>query len=282
MSGDSFLKFIASDGQSGSIYIRFLVVLICMLPPILAMLWIYFNTYDDYCLKFILIFISIFLVPSFFFIFQDTIDKKIKRISHIRNGYSYEYASILISSLIPSMIIILLVICSHFNYLILGIICSSAFILPLFSLLRENLYCDNNCIKDNEILLGYPPIYSLIGLTIALFGILNIFQFYNDFNYFIVCLIVIFLFQIAVVNPDIINKVLPFELRRKKCFLVYIISILLVYLVVIFLLCGNLNFVSINIDLSFESITRKIIIYGFSIIMACLFYRQAKKMNKKE
>ena len=140
MSRDSFLKFIASDGQSGSIYIRFFVVLICILPAILAMLWIYFNTYDEFCLKFILIVISIFLAPSFFFIFQDRIDKKIKRVSQIRNGYSYEYASILISSLIPSMIIILLVICSHYNYLILGVICSSAFILSLFSLLRKNLY----------------------------------------------------------------------------------------------------------------------------------------------
>ncbi|WP_406537440.1 hypothetical protein [Methanobrevibacter sp.] len=281
MSRDSILKFIASDGQNGSIYTRSLVVLICILPPILGMLWIYFNTYDAFCLKFILIVISIFLVPSFFFIFQDTIDKKIKRISHIRNGYSYEYASILISSLIPSMIIVLLVICSHYNCLILGIISSSVFILPLFSLLRKNLYCDNNCMEDNEILFGYPPIYSLIGLTIALFGIFNIFQFYSDFNYFIICLIVILLFQLVMVNPDIVNKVLPFELRRKKGFLIFISCFIALYLIVIFLMCGSLEFLTLQIDLTPWGILRKIIIYGLSIILAIQFYKLSKKMNKK-
>ena len=76
MSLDSFLKFIASDGQSGSVYSRLFAVLICILPSILVALWIYFNTQDIFLLKFILIVVSIFAAPSFLFIFQDTIDKK--------------------------------------------------------------------------------------------------------------------------------------------------------------------------------------------------------------
>ena len=278
---DSFLKFIASDGQSGSVYSRLFAVLICMLPSILVALWIYFIHMIFFLLKFILIVVSIFAAPIFLFIFQDTIDKKIGRFSNIRNGYSYEWASILFSSLIPSMIIILIFVFSHYNSLNLGIICSLVFILPLFSLLRKNLFCDDNCIKDNEILLGYPPIYSLIGLILGLFGIFNSFKFfYSDFNYFIVCLIVVLLFQLVMVNPDVMNKVLPFELRRKKSFLIYIICFIIVYLIVIFLMCGSLEFITLQIDLTPWGIFRKIIVYGLTIILAIQIYKLAKKMNK--
>ena len=179
------------------------------------------------------------------------------------------------------MIIILIVVFSHYNRLNLGIICSLVFILPLFSLLRKNLFCDDNCIKDNEILLGYPPIYSLIGLILGLFGIFNAFKFfYSDSNYFVICLIVILLFQLAIINPDVMNKVLPFELRRKKCFLIFIICFIALYLIVIFLMCGSLEFITLQIDLTPWGILRKIIVYGLSIILAIQFYKLAKKMNK--
>ena len=82
-------------------------------------------------------------------------------------------------------------------------------------------------------------------------------------------------------NPDVMNKAFPFELRTKKGFLIYIICFIIVYLIVIFLMCGTLEFVPQSIDVSPLGIVRKIVVYGISIILAIQFYKLAKKMNKK-
>ena len=88
------------------------------------------------------------------------------------------------------------------------------------------------------------------------------------------------LFQILLLIPDKINKIVFFEIRKKEGFILNICLLIFTYMIVCFILNGNNFFNDICIDLSLEGIIKKIITWGMGIILAFLFIKKIKKMEK--
>lgn len=88
------------------------------------------------------------------------------------------------------------------------------------------------------------------------------------------------MFQIMLVCPHIFNKFLPFEVRTKKGCVLFVVMVVVLYAIVIFLLCGDLDLIINNFTVG--GFLRKLITYTVVIILAILFYRQYIEMNKKD
>ncbi|WP_407453717.1 hypothetical protein [Methanobrevibacter sp.] len=278
-------SFLSIDTSNLIMNERILFMIILALPLTLILSVFFIITRETIAIGMLILHLSFIIPISIPFIFRDSFKKKYGLWSKIHSNLTYQLSAVILPLYVPFCIIFILEISYFFNQLYLGIYISIFFIIPsLFLILKNNVFNDKNCLINEEVIFGYPPhIYGIFSLILGLFGIFNAFKFfYSDFNYFVVCLTVVLLFQLAMVNPDVMNKLLPFELRRKKGFLIYIICFIIVYLIVIFLMCGALEFIPISLDLSPWGIVRKIIIYGISIILAIRFYKLAKNMNKKE
>ena len=286
MDDESFIfKYIFTDGSNLTFGQRLFIVFISFLFVSIMMIGDYLEYGNSFSLEVLLIFFIFFIPILYPFVFYEKFAEKYGGNSKLRVGVTYQYYSRYLSLFAPGGIAVIILIGQLYNQITKGICLSLSFIIPFLTLFfRLNLFNDSSCYLDDEIVLGYSPIhYGITSLIIGLFGIFNSFRFfYSDFNYFFICLIVILLFQLAIVNPDVVNKVLHFELRRKKGFLIFIGCFIILYLIVIFLMCGSLEFITLQIDLTPWGILRKIIIYGFSIILAIQFYKLSKKMNKKE
>lgn len=161
-----------------------------------------------------------------------------------------------------------------------GFILCSFFIIPILSLFfGTKIFNDSSCYIGDDVVLGYPPIYPWIALLIGICSFFYIMKF-NDSLMAIACLT--FIIQFIIVLPNIANKILPFEIKTKKGCLYFIILVLILYIVLMYLVLGNGLFNLSNVPLTPQQIIKKIIIYASAIILLYLFYRQAKKMNKKE
>ena len=108
---------------------------------------------------------------------------------------------------------------------------------------------------------GYFNAFKLSNLTIAItLGLITL------------------IFQILFVIPDKFNKILSFEVRKKKGCILLLISLIIIF----FLISMILGSYGINfniIDLSFESIIRKAVIWVIAIILVILFVRKIKDMG---
>lgn len=88
------------------------------------------------------------------------------------------------------------------------------------------------------------------------------------------------IFQILFVIPDKFNRVLSFEVRKKKGCMLLLISLIIIFFSISMIF--GLNLVNLNnIDLSFEGIARKVVIWGTAIIIVILYIRKIKEMNQK-
>ncbi|WP_406536906.1 hypothetical protein [Methanobrevibacter sp.] len=285
MGNESFLSKYFTDGHNLTMNERiwFIVILATPLTLILSMFFIL--THEYIAIGMLILHLSFIIPISIPYIFRDYFEKNYGLWSKIHSDATYQYSAKTLPFYVPFCIILILELSYFFNKWYLGINLSISFIIPCLILIsRNNIFHEKNCLINDEIVFGYPPhIYGIISLIMGLFGIFNAFRFfYSDFNYFVICLIVILLFQLAIVNPDVMNKVLPFEIRRKKGFLIFISCFIILYLIIIFFMCGSLKFIPLQIDLTPWGILRKIIIYGLSIILVIQFYKLSKKMNKKE
>lgn len=283
MDSDTILKYIFTDGSNLSKTQRILFVLLSYLFFFSISIWDYLSSGDLFALELLLVVCAVTLPLCYPFLFYEKFVGK-HGMSKLRGGISYQGWSRSLSLLAPGGFVICIFLGYNLHNLMLETF-ALAFIIPFFALFfRLNLFNDSNCCLEDEIVFGYPPnFYGFICLFLGLFGIYNIFDYYYiDFNYFIVCLFVVLIFQIIVVIPDIFNGVLPFEIRTKRGFVIFIGGVLGIYLLSLVLLCGNLIFANINFDWSLSNIMRKIITYGIIIILVMLFYKQAKKMNEKK
>lgn len=201
--------------------------------------------------------------------------------SDIRFGNSYEFLSKLMVFSVPGIIITIITITYFLNQLNLGIVISSAFIVPSLALyFRNDVFNDESCIEGEEIILGYIPTwYGLLSLAVGIYGYFNAFKLSN-LTIAITLGLITLIFQILFVIPDKFNRILSFEVRRKKGCMLLLISLIILFLLIsmIFSQYGvNFN----NIDLSFESIIMKVVTWSIAIILAILFAMKIKDMNQK-
>ena len=224
----------------------------------------------------------ILLFPWFFYLLSyERLERKYKILSDIRFGNTYEFFSKLMVFSVPGVIITLLVLSNLLGYFSLGITISLAFIIPSFALLfRNDVFNDNSCIDGDEIILGYIPTwYALLSLVIGIYGYVHALKMTN-ISVSIILIVVTIIFQIFFVVPDQFNRFTPFDVKYKKGGLMLIISLLLIYIVLLFFISWQFLSNIENINLSFESIIRKVIIWGVGIGLAILFARKIKMMGK--
>lgn len=217
--------------------------------------------------------------PLFYF---EKYDEKYGFYSKIRFGGTYQMMSKNFSFIIPGLIIIILSIGLILNKLTMAFLIIFAFVLPFFALFfRINVFNDDSSIEGDEVILGYhPTYYGFLSLILGVYGYLNVYSLLKyNLNFAIILFCITIIFQILLLIPDKCNEVLFFEIRRTKGFLAFIIPLILVFLAISSIMT-NFQIININnINLSFESIIRTIITWGFGIILALFFVKKIKEMN---
>ena len=218
MGNSRILKIILPlDIKSLSMVERVCTILIYTVPLLLLAILTYINLNDFFSIV-IWILYCILFSPWFYYILDyERLEKKYKIMSDIRFGNTYEFLSKLVVFSVPGIIIAIIIISYFLNQLNLGIILSSAFIVPSLALyFRNDVFNDGSCIEGEEIILGYIPTwYGLLSLVAGIYGYFNAFKLSN-LTMAITLGLITLIFQILFVIPDKFNKILSFEVRRKK------------------------------------------------------------------
>lgn len=233
----------------------------------------------------ILLWVLYFILFSpwyFYLLAYEKLEKKYKVESDIRFGNTYEFFSKFMVSFVPGIIITVMTITYLMDKVFLGLVISSAFIIPSLALyFRDDVFNDESCIDGEDIIIGYIPTgYGLLSVAIGLFGYINAFK-QSSPTLAAGLIIVTLIFQILAFVPDKFNNVLPFEVRRTEGYLLLLFSLGIIFLLICHMITGY-SFISLkNIDLSFEGIVRKSLTWGTGIIIAILFVRKIKSMSRK-
>ncbi|WP_407391348.1 hypothetical protein [Methanobrevibacter sp.] len=260
---------------------RIVIVECCLLIPTFGALY-RFLLINHNLMEFEVL--SAFHVLAFFgifpWIFKEYIDNEYGILSEIHMFSTYQYQRVLFLVWFIALMYII-IICSHMlGFLSKGFLCSIFFVIPVISLLfGTEIYNDSSCIVDDEILLGYPPIYPVISLIVGIFGFSFILN--SNFNHAFVLFITL-IFQLILVLPHVINRFVPFEIRTKKGCLYFLVSCIVIYALLIFLSIGGNMLNSSDSILNPERILKNILVYCGGMILVILFYRQAKQMNEKK
>ncbi|WP_407453104.1 hypothetical protein [Methanobrevibacter sp.] len=255
-----------------------IIQLILLLPTIVIIYAYLFINHDFDALIVLSAFYVLLYGLMFPFIFKNQIEKKYEIHSKIMFRATYQFSSKVSSIYLFAFMYAILIFSYVLDYY-LGFILSSFFIIPILSsFFGTRAFNDSSCYVGDDIVLGYPPVYPWIALVV---GICSFFYIMKFTNALMAISALTFIVQLIVVLPHIANKIFPFEIRTKKGCLYFIILIIVFYLVLMYLALGNGLLNLPNVSLTPEQIIRKIIHFGSAMILAYLFYRQAKKMNKK-
>ena len=264
------------DIKSLSMVERVCSILIYTVPLLLLAILTYINLNDFFSIVIWILYCILFSPWFYYLLNYERLEKKYKIMSDIRFGNSYEFLSKLMVFSVPGIIITIITITYFLNQLNLGIVISSAFIVPSLALyFRNDVFNDGSCIEGEEIILGYIPTwYGLLSLAVGIYGYFNAFKLSN------LTIAITLIFQILFVIPDKFNRILSFEVRRKKGCLLLLISLSILFFLISMIFSPHIaNFN--NIDLTFESIMMKVITWSIAIILAILFARKIKDMNQK-
>ncbi|WP_407409852.1 hypothetical protein [Methanobrevibacter sp.] len=269
------------DIKSLSMMERICSILIYTVPPLLLAILTCINLNNYFSIVMWILYCILFSPWFYYLLKYERLEKKYKIMSDIRFGNTYEFLSKLMVFSVPGIIITIITITYFLNQLNLGIIISSAFIVPSYALyFRNDVFNDESCIEGEEIIFGYIPTwYGLLSLAVGIYGYFNAFKL-SSLTMTMTLGLITLIFQILFVVPDKFNRILSFEVRRKKgCILLLISLITLFFIISMIFSSHGVNFN--NIDLSFESIIMKVITWSIAIILAILFARKIKDMNQK-
>ena len=286
MKKDSkFFKYIIlTDPGSLSMKERITIILAPLIVITSLLLWIFIDSHE------ILILLLLFGIYVFFIgvgyplIYFEKYDEKYGFNSKIRIGSTYQFISKNLSYLIPGMIIIILTLGLILDNITKASLIAFAFVLPFLALFfRGDVFNDDSSILGDEIIFGYhPSAYGLLSLFLGIYGYLTVDNLSNsNFNLAVMLFTITVIFQALLLIPDQLNRVLFFEVRRINGFLAYIGILIICYAILCFFITGGNNLSGIIIDLSFEGIIRKAIIWGTAIIIAILYIRKIKDMTQK-
>ena len=256
-----------------------IIQLILLIPTIQIIYAYLFINHDFDALIGLSAFYVLLYGLMFPFLFKEQIEKRYEIHSKIMVRATYQFSSKIGSIYLFSFMYAILIFSYVLEYY-LGFILCSFFIIPILSLFfGTKLFNDSSCYIEDNVVLGYPPIYPWIALLMGICSFFYIMRF-SDSLMVIACLT--FIIQFIIVLPNIANKILPFEIKTKKGCLYFILLVIIIYIVLMYLVLGNGLLNLSNVPLTPQQIIKKIIHYASAIILAYLFYRQAKKMNNKE
>ena len=286
MKKDSkFFKYIIlTDPGSLSMTERICIILIPLIFITCLLLYMLITSHE------VLIFLWLFGIWIFFIglgyplIYFEKYEEKYGWYSKIRFGSTYQIISKTLSYLIPGLIINIIFVGLILENITKASLIAFAFVLPFLALFfRTDVFNDNSSIESDEIIFGYhPSAYGLLSLFLGIYGYLTADNLLNsNFNLAIMLFTITIIFQILLLIPDKLNKVLFFEVRRINGFLAYIGILIICYVILCFFITGGNNLTGINIDLSFEGIIRKTIMWGTGILIAILYIRKIKDMTQK-
>lgn len=286
MKKDSkFFKYIIlTDPGSLSMTERICIILIPLIFITCLLLHMLITSHE------VLIFLWLFGIWIFFIglgyplIYFEKYEEKYGWYSKIRFESTYQIISKTLSYLIPGLIINIIFVGLILENITKASLIAFAFVLPFLALFfRTDVFNDNSSIESDEIIFGYhPSAYGLLSLFLGIYGYLTVDNILNsNFNLAIMLFTITIIFQILLLIPDKLNKVLFFEVRRINGFLAYIGILIICYAILCFFITGGNNLIGINIDLSFEGIIRKVIMWGTGIIIAILYIRKIKDMTQK-
>jgi hypothetical protein len=223
----------------------------------------------------------VLLLGSFYqFFFYDKLKKKYGFYSNVRMGVTYQWTSKGHSFLIPGLLVIVFTCGFIMDNLTLGSLLAFALVFPFLALFfRTNVFNDNSCILDDEIVFGYhPTYYGFVSLFIGLYGYYNVYRTLNlNLELSVLFFVMTVIFQILFLFPDKCNEVLFFDLRRKEGCIAFSIILIVLYFAISYLLNGEFI-----ISLSLQSFIRIIFLLGIGTIFAILFKRQIKQMDNKK
>ena len=286
MTDDSLIfKYFFTDGTNLNKTQRILFMLFFLITGCIIFLFGYSLNLDIGFLELLFAYAFIVICVFYPFINVDKFDKKYGLHSNLRFGTTLQYHSKVLSIFCIGFLPAVIICCNILNKLSLGILILCALFIPiLVAFFRTGVFNDRNCYVGDEIVLGYHPnLYFFPSLILGLFGYYNSFLlFSSNLSNAIFLAIVTLILQILLATPDYINKCVPFEIRTIKGFLYFFIPLIISYISIAYIFLGENIFYTFNITLTPAQIIRNIIVIALGLIMGTLFYRQAKKMNKKE
>ena len=161
----------------------------------------------------------------------------------------------------------------YLNKLLLGMCFGLMFTIPFILIFfRFNTFNDISCKKNDEIVFGYHPgLYLSFDSILALIVFLIFYR--VDLHYCTKVLLVLmtFIFQFISLFPDKINIYFPLDIQRKKGAIVFIGSLLLIFLLLI-------NIFQINIVFNFDvySILRLVFFVVLAVIVSKWYFNKKK------
>lgn len=150
----------------------------------------------------------------------------------------------------------------------LGFILAFSFIIPSLTIFRTDVFNDSSTVINDEIVFGYnPSAYMIISVCLGLIG------YYISFvSSSFIAIGLIFLIQLSLLFPDLINKYIPVDIRLKEYFLLFISIISIIFLITIIFLKSNFT-----LNFNLFSILRLV----FFVILSIIFYKlYSIKINK--
>lgn len=179
---------------------------------------------------------------------RDFLDEKYNMMSNNFQGMSYQSVVIMLFPLTFLMSWFMALLAFTFEGLYSAIAFGLAMYFPfIFMFLRLNVFSDESRLLSGEQVIGYHPVFFyIIGfmlsrgpLGISLLGIIkDIMGYSNSFNHDIIALLISLLCGCLILSPDIMNKILPFEIKTFKGLLKYcLLSGILISVVLVTITC---------------------------------------------
>ena len=211
--------------------------------PIIPLVLLYLKYADkNILLTALSIFIFMVCIASPIFIYEKW-DEKYGIYSTIRFGSTYQFMAKYLPLFTPGLILISLSLAYILNNITLGIFISLSFIIPSLIFFRTEVFNDDNCLIDNEIVFGYPTgIYSIISLILGFYGFYNSYLLLNNISNSIMLIIITIIFQLILLFPNLVNKYLPADMRIRKNFILFILILIMIFLILVYTLQSKLIF----------------------------------------
>lgn len=203
-------------------------------------------------ISFILSFLGITIFGGIFSIViynRDFLDEKYNMISKNFQGMSYPSIVIILFPLTFAMSWFFALLSFTFEGLESAIAFGLAMYFPfIFMFLRLEIFRDEKCrLIAGEQVIGYHPVlFYLIGFMLSrgplgislLWIIKDIMGFSNSFNHDIIALIISLLCGCLILSPDLMDEILPFEVKTLNGLLKYcLLSVILISVVLVAINC---------------------------------------------
>ena len=242
---------------------RLLCCLFYTFCPIIPLLILYLKYYDNQLLLLALSIIVLMICISSPIFIYERLDEEYGIYSSIRFGSSYQFMAKYLPLFAPGLIALSLSLSYILDNLTLGIFVSLSFIIPSLIFFRSDVFNDENCLVNKEIVFGYPTgIYTIISTAFGLYGFYNAYLVTNNIYNVIFLVIITMTYQLMLLFPDFMNRYLPIDIRLKKYFLLIISILTLIFLTLIYSLQNQINF-----NMTGVSILKLILIIVLSIIL---------------